>query len=90
MLAGIDNEQTRQCKKVVRRKRIQRLEISANIAEVYGASVSRETVFKIRCWRIGAGPNNATVPLELAQNFYMRTASLVRNCKRPMIGPSWC
>jgi transposase-like protein len=33
--------------KVVRRKRIQRLEISANIAEVYGASVSRETVSKI-------------------------------------------
>ena len=59
MLAGIANEQTRQCKKVVRRKRIQRLEISANIAEVYGASVSRETVFTIRCWRMGAGPNNA-------------------------------
>jgi hypothetical protein len=47
VLAGIDNEQTRQCKKVVRRQRIQRLEISANIAEVYGASVSRETVSKI-------------------------------------------
>ena len=37
----------RQCMKVVRRKRIQRLEISANIAEVYGASVSRGTVSKI-------------------------------------------
>ena len=37
----------RQCMKVVRRKRIHRLEISANIAEVYGASVSRETVSKI-------------------------------------------